>query len=183
MLKKILIGLAVLILIAIGYVAYQMMTTRSHSPADVASYESGDLSIRVEYCRPYKKERLIFGPEEEGALQPYGKYWRVGANEATKFEVNHKVSFGGESIDPGSYAIYAIPDAAMWTIALNTQADRWGVPPPKEENDVLRISVMPDNGAPEREQFQISFSEDSAGVSMDLHWDKTLLSIPIIPIH
>ena len=42
-----------------------------------------DLKLEVEYNRPSKRERDIFG-----ALVPYDRVWRTGANEATTFETN-----------------------------------------------------------------------------------------------
>ncbi|MBL7845785.1 MAG: DUF2911 domain-containing protein, partial [Cyclobacteriaceae bacterium] len=77
MIKKILLGIGVLILIVAGYVGYMMLTTRSHSPAAVAEFKDGDFLIQVNYCQPFRKGRLIFGTEAEGALVPFGKKWRT----------------------------------------------------------------------------------------------------------
>ena len=88
-LKKIILLIILgIILIAAGFMAYLMLTTRSHSPAEKLEYSEGDFTLTVDYCRPYKKGRLIFGEESEGALLPYGGYWRTGANEATEIEFN-----------------------------------------------------------------------------------------------
>ena len=76
--QKIIIG------VTIVYYGYGLATTKSHSPAAKASYLNNGLNITINYYQPFKKGRVIFGKASEKALQPYGKYWRVGANEATK---------------------------------------------------------------------------------------------------
>ena len=88
MIKNILKIIAGLLLVAVVYIAY--MITFPVSPKGEASIEVDSLSLRVEYHRPYKKNRLIFGEEKDGALVPYGKYWRTGANANTTFESKSK---------------------------------------------------------------------------------------------
>jgi len=56
--RKILIGIGIVILCFGVYVVYLAMTTKSHSPAAVASFVKEDIDIRVWYSRPFKKERL-----------------------------------------------------------------------------------------------------------------------------
>src|SRR5262249_46587944 len=90
--------------------------TKSHSPAADGTHKKDGLEIEVKYCRPSKKGRLIFGEATAGALQPYGKYWRVGANEATVFEINKDVlvstveGVDGTELKAGKYNLYAYPD-------------------------------------------------------------------------
>ena len=57
--------------------------------------------LAVDYSRPYKKGRLVFGSEEDGALVPYNKYWRTGANFCTDFYNSSEISFNGEILKPG----------------------------------------------------------------------------------
>ena len=38
----------------------------------------------VDYSRTSVRERVVFGTKEEGALQSYGVYWRLVANEYTE---------------------------------------------------------------------------------------------------
>src|SRR5688500_18790336 len=49
------------------------------SPMAVAKYKSDNMYLKVVYGQPYKRGRTIFGE-----LEPYGKVWRTGANEATE---------------------------------------------------------------------------------------------------
>lgn len=177
--SKILIGLGTGILIIVGYFGYLFATTRSHSPADVAQFSSDSLTVDVTYCRPYKKGRLVFGSEEQDALQTYGDYWRVGANEATQVKFAQDVLFAGKPLKAGEYVLYAVPGANTWTIGLNSELGRWGALEVDHELDVMQVKVNSGPLAAVQEQFLIDFSPSESGVNLNLKWDQTLVPIEI----
>ncbi|MCY3997775.1 MAG: DUF2911 domain-containing protein, partial [Flavobacteriaceae bacterium] len=109
MILKAFVGLLILIfLVYIGiYLSHFYLFPKS--PRGSAIFESDHLKIKVTYYRPYKKERLIFGLEEENALVPYGKYWRLGANFTTKIKFNKMVSFANQTLEKGTYGLYVYP--------------------------------------------------------------------------
>jgi hypothetical protein len=183
MLKKILIALGIIVLATGGYIAYVMATTEKHSPADTATYKGSSLSVSVDYCQPYKKGRLIFGTEEDGALQPYGVKWRTGANAATEIEFNEDVMISGSVLKKGRYSVYSIPGEKMWTIAFNNNLDYWGAgfsDPFDEAQDALRVSVPAINTIDITEQFTITFDEImDNNAMMVLKWDQTQVNVPI----
>jgi hypothetical protein len=181
MLKKILLIIAVIIVGLVIFFNWFKKDTKKHSPPATAVHNFEDLSIVINYCKPSVKERIIFGNEEAGALQPYGKYWRLGANEATTFENNQTIWFNDKELKAGKYAIYAYPGAEKWVIAVNKEWDRWGAQEADNTQDVLRTEVIANNKAPFKEQFEISFSEgDSIGkVNLQFHWDRELITVPI----
>ena len=175
--KQIWIGIGVALLIFVGYSLYQYFTPSS--PPDKAVYDKNGLTIEVDYSRPYKKDRLIFGSESEGALQSYGKYWRAGANAATKITFNQDVSFGGKPVEAGTYSLYTIPGEGNWTIALNSEYDRSGASPPDETRDVVRLTVPSESYDDIQEQFLIDFEEQGPVTYLILRWDQTKVSVPI----
>lgn len=176
--KVIFIGGIVLLLLG-GILIYMRAATKKHSPSATVKYKANGYDMSVKYCRPYKKGRTIFGPESTGALQPYGKYWRLGANEATTFTTQTDLLIQQQLLKKGTYAIYAIPGADLWTIAFNNEYDRWGATAPAEEQDVLRVECTPLNNAPLNEQLEISFSDSNSMVLLNLHWDNTKVSLPL----
>jgi hypothetical protein len=183
MLKKILIGLGAILILFIAYVGYVMATTKNHSPADEAIYGGSALTVTVNYCQPYKKDRLIFGTKEEGALQPYGVKWRTGANEATEIEFSSDVMISGEVLPKGKYTLYTIPGETRWTVAFNSNLGYWGAgfsDPFDDTKDVLRVEVPVITTMDVTEQFKISFEEimDNNAI-MTLKWDQTQVNIPI----
>jgi Protein of unknown function (DUF2911) len=178
MIKKILIGLGVILLAIVGFFGYGILFPKS--PAKTTTFSDNGLDIKVVYSQPYKKGRLIFGEEKDKALQPYGKYWRLGANAATEITFSKDVNFAGKPIKAGSYRMYAVPGPSSFQICLNSELGVFlAAGEPDYSKDILK-AVLPVSVAPaETEQFTINFSSDSSGVKMDFVWDKVLVSVPI----
>ncbi len=84
--KTLLILSVILVLLIIGFFGFKKYT-KSSSPAAVAEFHQKGIDIEVNYSRPSKKKRFIFGREQDKALVPYGKVWRTGANEATQLNL------------------------------------------------------------------------------------------------
>lgn len=177
--KKIYIGLGVVVILFVAYIGYEFATTKKHSPAETKETSFNGVDVKVVYCRPYKKGRLIFGEDKDDALVPYGKYWRLGANEATEITFSKDVLFAGKPIAAGSYWMYAVPNATTWQVSLNNELGKWGAMEPDYEKDVLKVDVPADNNASETEQFTITFANDSTTSNMTFAWDKTSVTVPI----
>ena len=178
MLKKILIGIGVLLFVAVVYFGYGVLFPKS--PPTSTSFSSNGLNIKVSYSQPSKRGRLIFGEEKDGALRPYGKYWRLGANAATEITFDKNVVFAGKPINAGSYRMYAVPGATSFQISLNSEVGVYmGAAEPDYTKDVIKVDVPASEAPSETEKFVILFSEDSTGVNMDFVWDKTLVRVPI----
>jgi hypothetical protein len=177
--KKVLIGIGVFVVLLTGILFYMRSATKKHSPSAIASYNQNGFNININYCQPFKKGRVIFGPAETGALQPYGQYWRMGANEATTFSTETDLVINGKNLPAGKYAMYAIPQQNLWSIAFNTESDRWGATAPGQENDVLRIDVPAIETNVVTEQFTITFETDSSAIRAVMAWDNALVKLPI----
>lgn len=181
MIKKILIGILAALVIIAGLLTYLRSATKKHSPEAAAKYQNNGLDIVINYCQPYKKNRIIFGDESTGALQPYGKYWRLGANEATTFNTKTPILVGNKVLPAGLYAMYAVPNEKTWTIAFNTENNRWGATAPAISNDVLRVDVPVVNDMNITEQFLINFVQNDSTLNLTLNWDNVKVFVPITP--
>jgi hypothetical protein len=181
--KILLITAGVLIALALLFTWFKQNTKKA-SPQTTASYIHEGLNINISYCQPAAKGRIIFGEEQAGALQPFGQYWRVGANEATTFEINNPIKINDKELKAGKYALYAYPGESTWTICFNSDWDRWGATEPDPKNDVFRTEIQAINNAAMQELLLISFNNtDSIGsASLNIHWDKTLVKIPFSKI-
>jgi len=177
--KKIYIVLAVLLTAIVAVVLYGALVVSKKSPIKTTTYNAQGLDIKVVYCQPYKKGRLIFGEEKDGALQPYGKYWRLGANAATEITFSKNVDFAGKPVNAGTYRMYAVPGPTSFQVSLNSELGVYfGIREPDYSKDVIKVDV-PTTEAPETEQFIINFSNDSTAINMDFVWDKTQVRVPI----
>jgi len=132
----------------------------------------------IEYSRPAARGRQIFG-----GLVPYGRIWRVGANESTKFTVNSEITVLGNVLLPGSYALYAFPEKNSWEVVFHKNTSHWGdgrtAYDPSE--DAFRVQIKPVEDSEWQENFLIavdSISHNSA--VMQWKWGNTRLSIPIL---
>ena len=182
--KKLLFITGVVLLIVVGVLAYfRFFYTKSFSPESDVNLEADGLKIHFNYSRPYKKGRLIFGPQSQNALVPYGKVWRTGANEATVFESNQDLKFNGKTLKAGNYSFWTIPDVQSWTIIFNSEYGQWGVDfnglsNRDQKNDVLSVVVPAVTHDKEFEQFTISLEKMGEDLQIILLWDKTLVAIP-----
>ncbi len=173
----------ILLLVAAG--ALLRMNTKKHSPVDKISTVLNGANIEIVYCQPSKKDRLIFGEqvpensEETGPLQPWGEYWRLGANEATTIELSNTIKFGGQNLDAGLYSMYAIPRKEMWTISINSVANRWGYAEPDYEKDVISVTVPVTYKETVTEMFTMSFDETNDKTELVLNWDTSEVRVPL----
>lgn len=178
--KKVLMGAGILVLLLIIWVVYGLFFATPVSPPASVSYNEGGLEIKIDYSQPSKKGRLIFGEENEGALQPYGKYWRLGANAATEISFNKDVTFGGKTVDAGTYRMYAVPGPETFEITLNSETGVFfGVAEPDYDLDVLTIEVPVQKPASTVETFTIDFSSTEKGAIINFTWDHTMFQVPV----
>ncbi|MBV8543319.1 MAG: DUF2911 domain-containing protein [Acidobacteria bacterium] len=108
------------------------------SQHEVITQTVGLTDITVDYSRPAVKGRAIWG-----ALVPYDKVWRTGANEATQISFSDDVTIDGKPLPKGTYSLHTIPGKDSWTIIFNKTAKQWGSFNYKQEDDALRVTVKP----------------------------------------
>jgi hypothetical protein len=185
--KKTLIFTGIVIVILFGLISYGFIHTKSYSPEAEVNFEAEGLNVHITYCRPYKKGRVIFSPAP-GALIPYGKVWRTGANAATTFETSQALKFNGKILNAGIYSLWTIPGEQTWSVIFNTEyrqwgLRKWGVDFNGEANrdpksDALMVDVPSVIQNKEFEQFTISVEKVGEEMEMILLWDKTLVAVP-----
>lgn len=182
MLRKILIGFGVVILVFGIYVIYLSLTTKSHSPAAIASFKSEDVKVDVRYCRPYMKERQVFGNATTEVLVPYGQKWRTGANEATEIELTTDLIIEDKILPAGTYSVYTIPNPNHWIVVFNSRTNYWGASfsgdPFNEKYDVLRARADVTALKANVEQFGIALQQSGERtIEMTFAWEKTQASL------
>jgi hypothetical protein len=137
-------------------------------------------TINVDYSSPRVKGRKIFGD-----LEPYGKPWRAGANEATTFVTDTDLMVGGREVPAGAYTIFMIPDANEWTLIVSkkTKNDKggpvWGIPYPGEQFDLLRVKMKLTKLDSSVEDLVIGFDKAGKGATLHLDWEMSRASAEI----
>jgi hypothetical protein len=160
--KSLLLGL-----VAISFMLPACAQNRK-SPHETVSSEN----VSVTYGRPAKKGRDIFG-----ALVPYGKVWRAGADEATEITFKKDGSLGGQPVKAGTYTLFVIPNEKEWTIILNSQLKQWGAYEydKHKDKDVLKVSAPAGKTAAPVENFTIKIE----GGQLLMEWDTTQVKVPV----
>lgn len=180
--KKLMIIIpVVLVLVVVATLAYLNNRNRTLSPPGKTELANGTLRVSVLYSRPSVRNRVIFGTKEQNALQPYGEYWRLGANESTEITFNRDVLIdNSKPLNEGTYRVYAIPGPETFEIVFNKETGVWGVFTPDEEEDVLRVTLPVDlSGAP-TEQFIITLEPAGAsGINIIFAWEKVRFVLPV----
>lgn len=135
----------------------------------------GLTDVEIEYSRPNKNNREIFG-----GLVPLGKLWRTGANAPTKIKFSGAVKLGESDIPAGEYALFTIPAANAWTVIISKDAKMQSAADYKQENDAARITVTPTTLPTSVETFTMGLA-DVKGTSATLHldWDKTRVPVKL----
>ncbi|HEY4879906.1 MAG TPA: DUF2911 domain-containing protein [Candidatus Acidoferrales bacterium] len=106
-------------------------------PAEV-SQRIGLTDITIKYHRPLVNDRKIWG-----ALVPYGKVWRAGANENTTITFDDPVTIEGQPLAAGTYGLHMIPNADEWTVIFSKNSTSWGSFTYDQAEDALRVNVKP----------------------------------------
>ena len=140
------------------------------SPPAKAEGVAGAAKIVIDYSRPSAKGRKMLG-----GIEPFGKVWRTGANEATTFEVDKNLTIEGKELPKGKYALFTIPGENEWTIIFNKTAAQWGAYEYKEAEDALRVTVKPGK----TDKFVETFNISVEGNKVVLRWENTQVAFVV----
>lgn len=169
--------LITLLLFLGAFTIQAQIKTPQPSPAAKVHQTIGLSEVSVEYSRPAKRDRVIFGD-----LVPYGKIWRTGANMRTKFTSDTDLKIDGKELKKGTYAILTIPNQETWDIIFYSEYQTGGAPAELDESKVaLKVSSKVMAMDYPMENFTIAFGDLADGISghMYIMWDKTMVMAKI----
>jgi hypothetical protein len=144
------------------------------SPSASFSQKFGLTEIKMEYSRPSVSARKIFGN-----VVTFGKIWRMGANDATKFTTTDSITVAGKGLSKGTYIVLAIPNKDEWSIIFNNNL-AVSYENYKPESNVLEVKVKAEKAVQFVESFTIqSTNLSKTGCDLELTWENTLVRIPL----
>ena len=162
----------------VSILGFSQIKTPSASTSSKINQMVGLTEIIVEYSRPSKKGRDIFGN-----LVPFGKLWRTGANSSTKISFSSDVEINGEKIKEGKYSVFSIPNEDEWDIILYSDYDLWSVPKDWDESKVIfkssyKVSKL--NSGNNIETFTISLNDiTNNDANLIFAWDESYVKVKI----
>ena len=86
------------------------------SPHERHEFTVGGSKITIEYGRPSKRDRAIWG-----GLVPWGRWWMPGADETTTLRTTDSVLIGDLAVPAGEHTIYMWPDREASRLIINNR--------------------------------------------------------------
>lgn len=152
---------------------------RARHPKEHVRFHKNELKVDIEYSRPYKKGRKVFG-----GVIPYHKVWQTGADAATTFKTNRDLYVDGSLLKAGNYTLWTIPGKETWKIIFNTKQYIWGTNPMTGKTlhdadyDTLNLELPVSQTSDITEQFSIRFQKHDRLNDLFLKWDDIIIDIP-----
>lgn len=166
--------IVVFLVLALSFMSTAQIQRPMASPLAKMEQKVGLTDIKIEYFRPSKNNRTIFGD-----VVPFGEMWRTGANENTKFTTPDPLVFGKDTLKAGTYAIFTIPNKDNWEVIFYSELGNWGTPDNFDETKVALRRTVPVIALNDvTETFTISIENpttDKADLTMS--WDKTRVAL------
>ena len=162
-----------LLFLSLIMVSAAFFTECSSQPPKSPRVTAEGKDVKVAYGQPSKRGRVIFGQ-----LEPYGKVWRTGANEATEITFAKNATFGGQQVKAGTYTLFTIPNENEWEIILNPELKQWGA----YGYDKIKDKDLPHVKVPVKkldqpvEKLTLRFDDNN---SLLIEWDQTQVAVPI----
>jgi hypothetical protein len=143
-------------------------------PADTSQTVDGK-TVSIHYSAPSTRGRKIFG-----ALVPYDKVWRTGANPATALKTEVNLKIGTATVPAGSYTLYTLPSTGTWKLIINKQTGQWGTKYDQSQ-DLARVDMKKETLSSPQEVMSITL-EPFQGKTSSLHvrWETTDVSVPVV---
>lgn len=169
--KKIVFAICALVSVS----ATAQIQTPQPSPAGKISQSVGLNAIDVEYSRPLKRDRVIFGD-----LVPYDEMWRTGANKNSMITTSDIMIFGNDTLQAGTYAIFTMPTKGKsWDVYFYTDTENWGTPEKWDDAKVaVKATAMVTATSNVTESFTIGIDNvDMDAAELSFSWDKTRAAV------
>jgi hypothetical protein len=140
------------------------------SPRDSLSVTINGAVLSVNYGRPSKRGREIFGGLAD---MKWGMVWRLGANEATGFTTSKALQFGAQAVPAGKYTLWVkLEQSGKWELIVNKQTGQWGTAYDAAQ-DLLHIPMTVTALPTVVEKLAITVKPAGTGGELVVEWDKT----------
>lgn len=142
------------------------------SPADTVRATIGTATVEIDYSRPMKRGRKIFGN-----IVPLDSVWRTGANAATQFTTSADLMFGNTLVPAGKYTLWSVPTATGSKLIINSQTGQWGTDYDATK-DLARLDLTQTMLTTPVEAFTFAIVPQGNSGLLRFSWDDREFSIP-----
>ncbi|PKH49641.1 hypothetical protein CXF68_02565 [Tenacibaculum sp. Bg11-29] len=157
-------------------IVYPQLKIPSLSSSSEVKQKVGLTEITIEYSRPSRRGRIIFG---ESGLLPNKEVWRTGANSATKIIFSKAVFIKGNVLGKGIYTILSFPNDKIWKMKWYRYTDSdWNFYKDKKPVFEIELPVIKMNS--KVETFEIHFQDVTLNsTDIVLEWEQTKIKVPV----
>ena len=143
------------------------------SPHETTKATIGGAAISIEYGRPYMRGRKIVG-----ALVPYDRVWRTGADAATTLTTSKPLIIGTAAVPAGKVTLYTLPSESGWKLIVNKQTGQWGTEYDQAQ-DLARVDLTTRALSTPVDQLTIAIEPAGSGGVLKISWETTELTVPV----
>ena len=139
------------------------------SPRDTARGSTGSAQLVVDYSRPAKRGRVVWGD-----VVPWGRVWRLGADMATHLSTSADIVIGTTPVPAGRYTLWMLPSPDSAMLVVNRQVNIFGTNY-NAAQDLTRIPLSRQRTGAPVERLTITPTETALLIA----WDDVVWSVPI----
>jgi hypothetical protein len=144
------------------------------SPPAETSVTVAGKTIRIKYSAPSMRGRKIFG-----ALEPYGRVWRAGANDATALHTDANLDIGGLAVSKGDYTLFVYLDPKQWQLVVSKATGEWGLDY-DASHDLGRVKMDMSKPPKPIETYKMTLSSAGANkAKLRMEWENTIAEVPV----
>ena len=146
------------------------------SPRGTVEAKIDGAAISMEYGRPYKRGRVIWG-----SLVPWNHWWMPGSDESTTITTDAALVFGGTlSMPAGTYSVYTQPGPDEFKLIIVNETGLFHTRYPSDR-DLGRVNMTLKKLAEPVEQLTfIVEPKEGGGGTFKLVWDDREYSVPFV---
>jgi hypothetical protein len=154
------------------------------SPHETISTVINGNRVTIVYGRPYSKDpktgeiRKVWGGIIGTGINPWGKAWRAGSDEATLLITQKPLMIGDTAVPAGAYTLYVVPNAdGSAKLVINKQLGQWGLQYDAGQ-DLARVDLTRSDITPSVDEFTIVLAKNPAGGGLlEMQWETTQYSV------
>jgi hypothetical protein len=140
------------------------------SPPDTVRATVGSAYLTLNYSRPSKRGRVIWG-----GLVPWERVWRMGADFATHLTTSAELTIGAAVIPAGRYTLWMLPSQHGESLLIvNRQINIFGTQY-NPAQDIIRIPLQRGPASAPIERFTLAIESERLRIS----WDTAEWWVPL----
>jgi hypothetical protein len=145
------------------------------SPRDTVKATIDSCNITIEYGRPYKRGRVIWG-----SLVPWNHWWMPGADESSTITTDATIVFASSLTMPaGAHTIYTLPGDEEFKLIISKDVGTFHTQyHPNQDLGRVPMTLKKIVEPAEQLTFAVEPHEGGGGV-FKLIWDDREYSVPI----